>query len=316
MRRSHESYSSLIHSNPEHQDIFIVNWMLGNTCNYSCSYCPSYLHDGLHAWIDIDKAIGFCKKLMEHYSPKKIVMEFTGGEVSMWKDFLTLCRFLDEQDVRISMISNGSRTERWWKEALPYLDRVNLSFHPESADPLHFMSIIELLHQTVHTHVNVMMLPSHFDSCHQLAQEIAETFSVSVSMQPLLYNLKGQVYPYKVDQLNILNQPELQSTVPSLLEPDHYRGEMVKSYRDGKKESHPCNHYISSYENTWRGWSCTAGLEQLVIAQDGNIYRGWCMNGGLIGNISDDSIKFPTTSVYCSSSSCSCNFDILCSKYR
>jgi sulfatase maturation enzyme AslB (radical SAM superfamily) len=316
MRRRNQSYASLVHSNPEHQDVFIVNWMLGNTCNYSCSYCPSYLHDGSHAWINIEQAIDFCKKLILHYHSKKIVMEFTGGEVTMWKDFLTLCRFLHEENVRISVISNGSRTERWWKEALPYLDRVNLSFHPQSADSLHFISIVELLHQSVHTHVNIMMLPSHFDSCHQLAQEISDTFSVSVSMQPLLYNLKGQIYPYSTAQLDILNKTVLSPSVPSLLQADHYRGEMVKAYTDGKRESYPCHHYISSFENNWRGWSCMAGMEQLVIAQDGNVYRGWCMNGGIIGNIADRQIRFPIHAVYCSSSSCSCNFDILCTKHR
>ena len=47
-------YFKIEHSNPIHNDWFVVNWCLGNTCNYKCSYCPSSLHDGSNRWPTLD----------------------------------------------------------------------------------------------------------------------------------------------------------------------------------------------------------------------------------------------------------------------
>ena len=45
---------ALIHNSPEHSEWFVVNWCLGNTCNFSCTYCPAILHDGSNAWPELD----------------------------------------------------------------------------------------------------------------------------------------------------------------------------------------------------------------------------------------------------------------------
>ncbi|SVC84341.1 uncharacterized protein METZ01_LOCUS337195, partial [marine metagenome] len=32
---------------------FTVDWSVGSTCNFSCSYCPDELHNGSTLWIGI-----------------------------------------------------------------------------------------------------------------------------------------------------------------------------------------------------------------------------------------------------------------------
>ena len=56
-------YFKLEHSNPSHKDWFVVNWCLGNTCNFACSYCPSGLHDGSKRWPDPQLIKNFIAKV-------------------------------------------------------------------------------------------------------------------------------------------------------------------------------------------------------------------------------------------------------------
>jgi len=81
-------YSKLVHSNPKHKDWFVVNWCLGNTCNFSCSYCPEGLHNGSLAWPKVEDVKSFITKVIEQIAPKKVYFEFTGGEVTLMKNFI------------------------------------------------------------------------------------------------------------------------------------------------------------------------------------------------------------------------------------
>jgi sulfatase maturation enzyme AslB (radical SAM superfamily) len=309
--RKKTSYIRLEHAHAEHRNIYIVNWMAGNTCNYRCSYCPDYLHNGTSPWLSYQTAIDFCNTIILHNPSKKIVFEFTGGEITMWPDFIKVARYLHEHDVDVSILSNGSRTLRWWQEALPYLKRVHLSFHPGETNTEHFVDVLAFLKYKVSLHVNVMMQPESFDMCNNMAIDLEEKYSVAVCRQPLIVNLNGAMYAYTKEQLQILSRPSLQQ-----IEQNTYRGEMAKIYPDNKKENHSCNYFISSYENNWNNWLCYAGVEQLIVTKEGDIYRGWCMAGGRIGNIAEQRISFPTLPVQCDKYECSCNFDIMCTKVR
>jgi len=41
-----DTYVRLEHGNPELANIVNVNWCMGNTCNFACTYCPPGLHNG------------------------------------------------------------------------------------------------------------------------------------------------------------------------------------------------------------------------------------------------------------------------------
>ncbi|MGN6645396.1 MAG: radical SAM protein [Cytophaga sp.] len=309
--KKQNGYTRLEHANPEHRNIFIVNWMAGNTCNYSCSYCPRGLHDGSSPWLSYQTAVDFCNRIIAHNADKKTVFEFTGGEISMWPGFIAVARYLHERNVDVSILSNGSRTLRWWQDASPFLKRVHLSYHPEQANRQHFEEVIFLLQDNVSLHINVMMLPEAFDTCYELATAWKQRYPVTVSMQPLLKNLDGPMYAYTNDQRTRMTQHTGTEIVPG-----GYRSEMVKHYPNGTKEMQSCQHFISSFQNGWYNWLCYAGVEQLIIDRDGDIYRGWCLTGGKTGNVCDAQISFPATPVSCDKYECNCNFDIMCTKKK
>ena len=91
-----ESYDMLGHDQSFSKEFVVVNWCLGNTCNYACDYCPEYLHDGSSGWLNYDDVEAFCERVINHYDDKKIYFEFTGGEVTMWKHFPKIISYLIE----------------------------------------------------------------------------------------------------------------------------------------------------------------------------------------------------------------------------
>ena len=72
-----------------------VDMVLGNTCSYSCSYCPDSLHDGSVPWHSIDNLKKFTSRVLSHYSTNLnkqfYTFNFLGGEPSLYKHLIELC---------------------------------------------------------------------------------------------------------------------------------------------------------------------------------------------------------------------------------
>ncbi len=66
-------YNILDHYHPEAKDWVVVNWNLGNMCNFKCSYCPSILHDGSYGWNEYDTVKKFI--LLTTTQEMKILIE-------------------------------------------------------------------------------------------------------------------------------------------------------------------------------------------------------------------------------------------------
>lgn len=302
------------HQNEIYDQTFIVNWCLGNTCNYACSYCPDDLHDGSSPWLPLEKVIGFCDKVIDQYKVKwgqRLFFEFTGGEVTLYKGFLPLIQHLKQREALVSIISNGSRRMEFWEKAYPYLDHICLSFHSESANVEHFKSVVQFLSKKISVHVNIMMLPEKFDLCRELAHWVSrETQDVTLAVQPLLVNFGSRFFPYTDEQMQFLKtgQPPVKLTK----EPVKYRGALYKILENGERRLTTGQQLVSSGENNWKGWKCWVGVKQLVVDFSGNVYRGWCFEGGKLGNVNElESIKFPTEPIRCRKSFCHCILDVM-----
>lgn len=318
------NYHTLAHASEDHNEIVCVNWCLGNTCNFSCSYCPSFLHDGSVPWIPIDEVLPFVDRVVDHYVDrlgKQMYVEFTGGEVTLFKDFLRLTQALKDRGQWTGIITNGSRTPRFWEQAKDLIDHVCVSYHPEQGDADHMISTINQISDQVDVHVNIMIKPDHddFEKALRVAERIAtETHNITIDLQTLLVDLGSVPYEYQdgqIDRVLALGR-ELKKTVRERRDRDPwtYRGSM-KMIGDGEIIQSPGT-FVSERTNNWNGWWCAAGLEQIVIDYNGDIFRGWCKQGGLIGNVRDEEIHFPTTGVVCQTNFCHCNFDIMCTKRK
>jgi MoaA/NifB/PqqE/SkfB family radical SAM enzyme len=338
----YKTYNKLVHEVPMARKYVVVNWCMGNVCNYHCSYCPDILHDGSIGWYDYEIVERFCTKVYNHYKPRKIYYEFTGGEITMWKDFPKISKYLHDLDKKnaIGIISNASRTLRWWKEYKNLIDHVSLSFHAEEGDPNHFIEVVKEIKDTTKTHVNMMM---HFNKigfkkCIDLADEIIKIGNVSIALQPLLIEFQDTMYGYSEEQMRIIdNQTELyESKIEWTKEYPIYRGPMKMVETKTKQEQVVAPHlFIANKLNSWKGWKCYAGVEQIVVDVDGSVWRGWCKVGELLGWV--DKVKidtgfgshatatkpglpvqidFPKDPIICDKDFCHCNFDIMSTKEK
>ena len=311
-----KKYFKLEHANPVNTDWFVVNWCLGNTCNFSCSYCPDNLHNGTNPWPTPDTIKNFISKIKETHPNKKLYFEFTGGEVTLYKHFIDICQYCTEQGVKVGLISNGSRTLRYWNENKQYFDHVCLSFHPEFGDADHFIEVVKILNNDVRTHVNIMMSPEKFDYCFDIANKIKDLGNISMALQPLIHDFGEVLYDYTPEQKKIIDDQH--SLISRHIKFDrtfeYYRGAMRMLYPNGTSAVSSAHRFINEKANDWSGWKCYAGVEQLIVDQRGKISRGWCLEGGAIGSIFDENLVLPTDPILCTKTMCHCNFDIMSTK--
>lgn len=316
---SPDEYEELTHFNPDHAEYVMINWCLGNTCNYSCSYCPEWLHSGANSWPSLEDVIRFVDQVFAHYgNRKKFFFELTGGEISLYKDLPKLLLHLREKGARVGLISNGARSLDFWRKIQPNVHQVCLSFHPESAKSDHFLAVVRLLSETMRTHVNVMMSPDHFETCRSLSEEVVKIPNISITLQPLIFDLAGDLYPYSEEQKNFMSvqQRALEKSIQFTKSFEGYRGDMLCKGSSGRQFQVASHSFVSSNHHRWKGWTCYAGVEQFVVAMNGEIFRGWCKVGGPIGHIKDSKLRLPKNPVLCSRSECHCNFDITCTKVK
>lgn len=304
------------HGSAARRDILYVDWLLGNTCNYACSYCPDGLHDGSAPWHDLKVVDAFAERLATAASAlnKRVHIQFTGGEVSVRPRFLEMLRSLRRFGFGLGVISNGSRTLRWWREALPLLDAVTLTYHPEFANLDRFVAVVALASGQAETHVNVTAPPDRFDQAILAAETVARSCErVSILLKPMFVDFGPDLYPYSDAQLEALRTRRF---VTAIAKPGSViRGEMRVIYDDGEERVVSPQTLIVTGANRWRGWECDVGLELISVDVRGDVYRGVCREGGALGNIADlESLKLPTAPIRCGRASCTCLLDVMTSR--
>ena len=314
-------YNILDHHHDAVKDWVVVNWNLGNRCNFSCSYCPPVLNDGSFGWNDFEVVKTFIDAVIDHYAPRTIYFEFTGGEVTLWKDFVSTAKYIKERGHDIGFISNASRTIRWWEQNKEVFDHVCLSFHPEFSKPEHFLEVAKIMSEQCRTHINIMMHtdPEKFQMGEKLAHDsVVECKNISIALQPLVVDFGTERFPYTDEQLQIIDDQFKNYGSKIIHDKTYtvYRGsmDMIDTVNNLKANS-SAHRFIADNKNNWKGWDCWAGVEQIIVDFDGSVWRGWCRVGGSFGNIKNPKqVNFPAKPIRCNKSFCHCNFDIMCKK--
>lgn len=282
-----------------------VTWEISNKCNYSCWYCPAHLHSGSTSWPDLEKSLLFFDKLSRIND--NVVVTITGGEPTLWPK---LTEFLEKtpDNVFTEIVTNGSRTISWWKRVKKSLDRVVLSFHPNTADIDHFLSVATLLQEDQDIDVFTMLL---YDSSQELKLN-----DVSVRLRE--NNIDYQYKPIYPDFGPImLNYDDVQR---SRILDDYY-----VSTKKRKKQLKPSSHIIVDGEkttikhllinqlNNFQGFSCLAGSKRFHISYEGTVYVGSCLAMSL-GRLGDSIVL--NEPIICPKNSCRCFDDVKVKKWK
>lgn len=284
-----------------HQNSIKVEWNLGKRCNYDCSYCPSSIHDNSSDHTDIEILKSTIDKLTSLNKP--IRLSFTGGEPCVHPKFDELIRYAKHKGISwISVTTNGTRPYEFYA-SLP-VDQYVFSIHFE----YDWMRVVNTLRTVVEkTKINVIgQIMAHHDMMafvksvrHVLNSDQIPNTVRRIRWTEGDHDLFDDMR-YHPDNLSWIKEQE--STV---------KGNCVI---DNEQVMH-ANDVIKLHLNKYKGWTCNAGIESLMINWDGDVHRATCRVGGSLGNIYNNTFVTPSAPIVCDRNFCTCASDIPITKY-
>jgi len=238
------------------------------------------------------------------------VFQFMGGEPSVLPYFgKALQAAQGNAEPNGFLVTNGSGNLDWWEDVAPHFRFVEISYHPQFANKDHITDVYRFLKQQDHPiDVRIRVHMSNDDSLWLKGVSAYEYFQMMLmkSDLKLLYSnfMKGnQFFPYKTYQLEYYYH-----TIGKEFKPEEtvYKDPAIET----RRQRHDINQQqLTNEEFNFEGKLCHAGLDQLVVTIDGDVYKGWCRSGGLIGNVNDRNIELPTEPTLCDTNYCRKGFD-------
>lgn len=278
-----------------HQSTIKIEWNLGKRCNYDCTYCPSVIHDNSSPHTDIKILKATVDKLMTLGKP--IRLSFTGGEPTVHPQFEELIMYAKEKGISwISVTTNGTRKAEWYDQ-LP-VDQYVFSVHFEY-DWMRVINTIEILgSMNKNIIVNIMAHHKHMEG-------------VAIATG----RLDGESIPYAVRRIRWTEGDhdlfdDMRYDVKDLQWIKSKEATVQGNCVIDDTEIMHANDIIKLHRNQYKGWSCNAGIESLMINWDGDVHRATCRVGGSLGNIYNGSFDVPVEPVICTRDWCTCAADI------
>lgn len=286
------------------QGWFFINWWLMNHCSWTCSYCPDIIRKGNIDLPFVDDCKNFLDRAQLHGQQRglKLHLDFTGGEVTEWNQFLELIGYAKSIGSLVQFRSNASCALAHWQKLMNSTDIVVMEVHPEHTSLGHFLICVESAKaHEVEVHINVNMLPNNWQEIESVLEKIQTKWpEISISRKILFDD------PIKNTQPKNYSQPQM-----DLLK--NQRHDLI--YTTGNvSRSTDYQTLILENKNRFTGWRCQIGLDQVIVDAWGKIYKGHCRKSAYIGKISDDQINWPTEPMICDLPLCRNAFDIQAGK--
>lgn len=293
-----EKVSRIHNPDSEENGLITVDWNIGNTCNRACSYCHPMFHKGNLSFPNKEHAL----RLIDLFSKRdvgrnrEISITITGGEPTQWDALSAVSKAAREAGMRIGLLTNGDGSEALWRDLATSLSAVSITLH-DISEIENKIALADLLRDSsVAIHFIVPMPISDFDA---RLSSISHLQSLGFSTEAqILYRdhaRRREIFPYTGEQLNRLFPKPTLSV-----------GNTLSSSATE----------IAERRNSFTGWTCSAGIDRIVIDPFGDIWRGWCRVGGRIGNISDAALTLPVDETVCTKATCDNPADLAVSKYQ
>lgn len=309
----------------EQNEIDIRFWPT-DICNFNCSYCFPDSHPGKFRYPpDKDLVVRNFRKLFNFY-PLGSIFNLNisgGGEPTLWPSLESFCEEIkQEHSVKISLVSNGSRTLRWWSDNSKFFDDVVLSYHHEFTDIEHFIKVADFLFESgIKVTAAVLMDAKNWDLCLNAIEKM------KTSSQPWIIQTKEVVFSpgndinsYSSEQLDYVKNST--KRIPNsdwlLNRLDDYRLHQSAVLFDDESIELAKHHSIIT--NNWtnfKGWKCNVGRESLLITSSGDVL-GSCQVSVFSKDVNiykDIKVDQPLE-VLCPKISCDCQPDTHISKIK
>jgi len=273
------------------RELLDIGWDPTNYCNFNCSYCFPGCNTGTEKFEgEIDILVKNFQHLFDYYKihlgKTKINLSVSGGEPTLWKDLDKFIVSIKEKNhVYFSLISNGSRSIRWWKENANMIDNAHLSHHLEQGNVEHITSVADILHDagskvTVKVLMDIRYWKKGLTDINYMKKNSRNKWFITVS--PVIDNSENSVQKYDDNQQKYLNR-EIKR-IPSIFWFWKNRKLFKTSMRlfdsriffeNGKTINGTNSVYLNRGLNFFKGWSCSIGLDRIFIDWTGEL-KGSC----------------------------------------
>lgn len=306
-------------------DRFVLQWNLGNICNWNCSYCHPLVKSGSVPWPSlevVERAINNVKNHAEDLG-KNLEIILSGGEITLHPDLFDIFKLIKNQNIKLSFFSNGSRTVRYWEDLFSLeLDYETLifSYHVEFVDLDHFTKIVKLAEAKANAGlimITIQMLPDEkmFNKQAEDYETLVQNFE-NLCILPLIPMTEDGLPPriYSDEQHDWLlknnHNLDLRFDQRNIVAVYEENGTYVDEIADFKK-------IFLDKDNNFYGWNCNIGLDRVYINMRGQIFNSRCRVGGMIGNIYEEApINFLKSPTVCPRDICEYQSNVLISKKR
>jgi organic radical activating enzyme len=245
-----------------------------------------------------------------------------GGEPTVWRNFDRLARSIKQIDPHsvVNILTNASRTIRWWNRTKQFIDKVSISYHHESADPDHIVDVVNEIQYDCQTNIQMLMDIRAFDQCVAHWEYLKEHTAVPIQIKKLQTSFGGKEWmPYTAEQRARMiemhqetrDRPTTKRNITSLGIRVHYDNGDVR--REG------CHDLIQAGLNKFEGWHCNIGRDLVVIKANGDVVPANACNQQIVmGNIktAPESIQLLIAPVVCAYRECTCGSDIEITKFK
>ena len=296
-----------------------VDWTVGNTCNYDCTYCPSISKDGSSPWPSIEVSEQIVKTLIKTYQNKKLSFILLGGELTLWKQFITFVDMIRNtaQDCKIKLLTNGIMPSWYWTQHSDKFDTIQFSFH-RSANIKNFIDSVNSSTANVNR-VFVMIDSTDFENSINDYYTIAKYATNANSIEGRMLDSRAWMLDGLTDEYKYTSeQIEKIKSLVKFNKPAKSEIELYEINNGIETKVKNSMKYIQNDTNHWQGWKCYIGLEKITLRENGDITRGSSCNvGGVIGNWRKNTLNLNNFSpVTCTMPKCMCGADIVISRHQ
>lgn len=291
-----------------HQNSVKIEWNLGKRCNYNCSYCPSSIHDNTSPHTDISILKNTVDKLMNIKKPVRL--SFTGGEPCVHPEFDELVRYAKHVGISwISVTTNGTRPYEFY-DSLP-VDQYVFSIHLEY-DWRRVFNTVESMVNLSDKKIIAQIMAHHdyIDAVLQLRAKCLLAHIPNTVRRIRWTEGDHDLFDdmrYHPDDLAWIKEQDATVKENTVI--------FLEEEPDMPILKH-ANDVIKLHMNKFKGWSCNAGIESLMINWDGDVHRATCRVGGSLGNIYNGTFVVPTDPIICDRNFCTCAADIPLTKTK
>lgn len=283
-----------------------VYWNLGNTCPYTCSYCPSEYNSGTVPYHDVDLVLSTFHKLGE------CVITFGGGEPTYHPDFERIVNEKPEH-IKIGISSNLARPYAFWERIVDKILLVMSTYHIEFTNMERFIRTAELIYlkHKKGGQVTIVMLPSKWDECVAAYETLLE-HNLPVSAKPVL----NTIDPTESDSINVIEDytSEQLDWITKHNEVDGPKRMGVYS-NTGELLERVSSWGLLSAKQSFEGWLCYTPMYYLCINKFQDVFDQSCNQRSKIGTLVDG-FTIPTKPSICRQSACWCMSDIIQKKEK